>query len=344
MKDRTQIILTALLAGTLLCEAGDLFIRPKNFIVTPSTGPVTEIIVHNRAEQPYKGTVSPVFPEGWRVAPESQTVELQGGETNILSFAIQSAADLTSNAYEVSVKADGAETLRTTVVCASTPYFKPEIDGSLDEWGDAIPISFLTGGKKTTVRTYWNRDFFCLAAEVEEDRLTGLADGSAEQGIDAIQFALAPGRTVTATGPDAESVRYEFLAAASGSIWKGDKCFQLLGPGEATATAEQARPLEPLRMNDAEIKVRRSGNVTAYELMIPMKPMRSLRATAGREYCFSLLVHDPDGTGMRDLGSVMNLQDEARNRSAWCNWEYAVWDETVPFDNKIEFGFCSSVH
>jgi hypothetical protein len=75
-----------------------------------------------------------------------------------------------------------------------------------------------------------------------------------------------------------------------------------------------------------------------------MKPMKSLRVTAGREYCFSLLVHDPDGTGVRDMGTVMNLSEAARIPQAWCNWEYAVWNETVPFDNKVEFGFCSSVH
>ena len=344
MKTNVQTIMMTALAGTLLCEAGDLFIRPKNFIVTPSTGPVAEIIVQNKGEQPYKGTVSPTFPEGWRVAPESQTVELQSGETKILSFAIQSGADLKSNEYAVSVKADGAEALNATVVCASTPYFKPEIDGSLSEWGDAIPITFLTGGKKTTVRSYWNRDFFYLAVEVQEDQLTGLADGSAEQGIDAIQFALAPGRTTTSTDPAAESVRYEFLAAASGSRWKGDKCFQLIHPGEPLAITEAARPLDPLRLKEAEIETRRSDDVTIYELMIPMKPMRSLRATAGREYCFSLLVHDPDGTGVRDLGVVMNLQDETRNPQAWCNWNGARWNGIVPFDSKIEFGFCSSVH
>jgi hypothetical protein len=51
--------------------------------------------------------------------------------------------------------------------------------------------------------------------------------------------------------------------------------------------------------------------------------MPEMKPEAGREFCFSLTVHDPDGTGPRDLGSVMNL-----------------W----PGQRQFEFGFCSSIH
>ena len=59
---------------------------------------------------------------------------------------------------------------------------------------------------------------------------------------------------------------------------------------------------------------------------------------------FPLLVHDPDGTGVRDLGEIMNLWDSQRSEFGWCSWENAKWGELTPFDNKVEFGFCSSIH
>lgn len=324
-------------------SAADLSIRPKNFIVTPSTGPVAEVVVQNNGTAPYSGTVTPSYPEGWQVAPLSQKIELAGGESKVLSFAVEKGLDRKANMYPVSVAADGTDTLKADVVCASTPYYKPEIDGKLDEWADAIPVTFMTGGKKTTVRSYWNKSQFCLAVEVEEDELVGLKNASADNGVDAIQFALSPGRSVTASS-DGTSLRYEFLATASGSWRKGDRCFQLMSSGDSLTAAREARELSPLLLEEAEVKVKRTDGITRYELAVPMKPMKSLRATAGREYCFSLLVHDPGGTGVRDMGTVMNLNGAARIPQAWSNWEFAKWNGIVPLDNKVEFGFCSSVH
>ena len=344
MSRRIPHAVFVILAAAISAGADGLQIRPKNFIVTPSTGPVAELVVKNGTGQSYTGTLTPKFPEGWIVSPLSRPVTLQSGESATLSFAIEKAFDLKENVYAVSVSADSKKVLDTKVVCATTPYFTPKIDGDLDEWGDAVPVSFMTGGKKTTVRSYWNKDQFCLAVEVEENELIGLADGSAERGVDAIQFALAPGGSVTPNDPQAAAVRYEYLVAASGSRWKSDKCFQLLRPGDSLTTAAAARALQPLELEEAQVKVIRSGGVTRYELAVPVKPMKTLKVTAGREYCFSLLVHDPDGTGVRDLGTVMNLWNESRNPLAWCNWAMAKWNGYRPFDNKIEFGFCSSVH
>jgi hypothetical protein len=87
----------------------------------------------------------------------------------------------------------------------------------------------------------------------------------------------------------------------------------------------------------------RSGRITHYELALNLRAMPALRAAAGREYCFSLLVHDPTGTGLRDLGSIMTLPP-AESDLAWSNWKGADWPDKKPLDSKIEFGFCSSIH
>lgn len=325
-----------------LATADSLQIRPKNFIVTPSTGPVAEVLIKNRSAAACTATIQPVFPEGWSIAPAQREITVNVGETAMATFAITTGLDLKANEYPVAVAVNGKTQLETTVVCATTPYFKPEIDGDLEEWREAVPVTFMTGGKKTVVYTYWNKDQFSLAVEVEEDELHGLKDGPEGKGIDAIQFALSPGKSVTPESGAA--VRYEFLAAASGSRWKGDKCFQLMSPGGSIEEAASARELSPLAMEDAEVKVKHSDGVTRYEVAVPMKPMKTLRATAGREFCFSLLVHDPDGTGVRDMGSVMNLWEESRSAAAWSRWNWAAWNGYVPYDNKVEFGFCSSVH
>lgn len=72
--------------------------------------------------------------------------------------------------------------------------------------------------------------------------------------------------------------------------------------------------------------------------------MPGLRPTTGREFCFSLLVHDPDGTGVRDLGRAASPLPARRNRLAWCSWRGVRWGPQRPLDGKIEWGFCSSIH
>ncbi len=316
--------------------AQSIAVRPKNFIVTPSTGPVCEIVVRNSGDKPVAGVLTPEFMQEWRVAPLSQPFELQTNTTAVLSFAIEFASDLSANRYPIAVTTEtpeGRTLITTEVVCASTPYYKPVIDGRLGEWGDAIPITFTTGDKQTTVRSYWNRDAFFLAVEVEEERLIGLADADAATGMDAIQFTLSP------KGGD-PTQRHEYLAAASASIWRGDRCFLLTREGRPSGGAALADAV----LDDAAVKVRRSGAITTYEIAVPLAPMSNLRATAGREYCFNLLVHDPDGTGVRDLGCVMNLTDTERSRESWSDWEFVQWNGYVPYGIGIEFGFCSSIH
>ena len=324
-----------------------VLVRAKNFVVTPSTGPATGVIVRNRLGEPYKGTLEVKFPEGWKVTPKEHALELAAGETREYPFAIESGSDRAANSYpvEIIVEGDGGRTVsRQQVVCASAPYLKPQIDGDLKEWKDSIPITFTTRGRRTVVRAYWNRRRFCLAVEVEEDRLIGYEARSGGSGMDAVQFALAKANARTGAEDTDKSARFEFLVAGTGANRSSGKCFSLMRPGSALGLCRERRALDPLLTEGAEVAVGRSGGVTRYELSIPFKPMRSLRATPGREFCFSLLVHDPDGTGVRDLGEVMNMWESERPPLGWCSWQGVKWGDARPFDGKIEFGFCSSIH
>lgn len=308
-------------------------VRIHNFIVNPSTGPVSEMTATNRTNAPVNAGLQPHYPTGWVVTPATQTLSLASGESRVVSFSIEKAREAIQNTYAVSLDILVGEDLYTQtqkVVCASTPYYRPTIDGDLSEWNDAIPLSWMTREKKTVVRSYWNKKQFFLGVDVHEDELTD---------HDAIQFALAPGKSKTPTHCEAQSNRYEFVVTGR----DGGKCSQLLSLGESMTQVSDPRDLTALVTKDAVVQVVRNGKVTHYELALNMRAMRALRAAAGREYCFSLLVHDPTGTGLRDLGSIMTLRP-AESGLAWSNWNGASWPDKKPFTGKIEFGFCSSIH
>ena len=90
--------------------------------------------------------------------------------------------------------------------------------------------------------------------------------------------------------------------------------------------------------------MKRHGDTTHYEWAIPFAAMPKIRPDIGREICVSVLVHDPDGTGLRDWGKAAGLWAEQRNPLAWCAWGSTTWGDNPPFDGKIEWGLCSSKH
>ena len=317
-------------AGILLCSQSAspdeaLRLRMENFTVMPSTGPVVNVRVENRADQALEATVRVRWPDSWKGAPVARKVTVPPKGTATAPFTIEKAIDVAANRYPVSIEARAGEhtTTRTQqIVCTTAPYLKPELDGRLDDWKDAVPITFATAGKATTVMTCWSRRQFCLAVRA----------GQMTSG--AIQFALGPG-----TSGDAG--RFEFVVVVPEKDGPAT-CYQLLKPGDDLATAEQARTLAGLECETVEAHVTRDGAALCIEMAAPVKALPGLRPTPGRAFRFSLLAHTPDG--LRDLGSVMNLWDDQRSPRSWCRWDGASFGPTPPFDSNIEFGFSSSIH
>jgi hypothetical protein len=315
-------------------------LRAEHFTVTPATGPVTHVLVHNLLGRTYRGTIIAEFPDAWKVTPAQRRVTIQPGQTARVPFAIERAANTESNSYVVRIKAVGAGTevaAAQTIVCASAPYSKPSIGGTFDpdQWKQAIPVTFTTGGKKTTISTFWSRQSFSLLVAVEEESLQPLG----EEGADAVQIALSPRDATTPTSPAAAAERWEFLLAATQA---GPRCFMLIQPGQPLSLALQPRPLAGLEVGAAAVAVTRKAPFTYYECSIPFKDMPALQPETGREFCLGFLVHDGDGTGLRDWGQAAGLWPWQRNRLAWCSWPGAQWPKDAPFDNKIEWGFSSS--
>jgi hypothetical protein len=334
----------AFLLGLLTAAAEDpVRLRVETITVPPSTGPLVSVIVKNLAQAEYQGTIGLKGPENWRMAPPTREVTLAKGETAPVPFSIEQGRNVAANRYTFQVTATspaGDVTHRQSTFVASAPYFKPTVDGQTDDWKDAIPITFTTNEKATTISTYWSRRRFSLLVAVEEDRLRPY--GGIESSIppDAIQLAISPRKSSSNATSGSTAGRFEFLVVATGD---GAKCFQLASVDTDLQDVRQPRLLEPLICDDVDVVVRRDGNVTYYECSLPFSPMRdAIRPTEGREFYMSVLVYDPDGTGLRDLGAAAGLWSYPSDADAWSRWGGDMRGEEMPLGNKILWGLCTS--
>ncbi len=322
-----------------------VLLRVASLTVAPAHLPPVIVFVKNQGTAPYEGTVRVKLPDGWKFVPTEQPISLPPRQTGQVRFNIKEGARTTQeNSYPVEVTATGAGTTvthRQDVFCASAPYFKPEIDGKIDDWDDAIPIIFNSGDKTTLIATYWNRRQFSILVGVEEDKLVPYSVSSPAARFDTVQVALSPQKTVTGTKGDDEATRYEFLFVATGEGTDG-KCFQLAEPGMKLSEGQSERALADLEFEKAKIGVSREDDMTYYECQIPFRSLSKIKASEGREFFLSVLVHDVDGTGVRDWGRAAGLWHCQRNRFAWSRFPGDKFGDEPPLDNKTQWGMCSS--
>ena len=182
--------LAALATAGIAVAEGPVALRIESFVVAPSHTPSAVVVVVNHGRAAYQGMLKLAVPYGWQLAPTEQEVSLGPGEAKRVRFLVRRGTITESNCYPLEASMTGAGvtvTRRQDVVTASAPYFKPTVDGRTDDWDDAIPVTWTTGGKKTVVSTYWNRRRFSLLVAVEEDRLIGFRDDAGSDGFDAVQ-------------------------------------------------------------------------------------------------------------------------------------------------------------
>jgi len=324
-------------------------LRIENLTVPPSSGPVMGALVKNLSNAPYNGTVTLTPPDGWQLSPAERKVSIAPGETAEVPFSIVEGTNVAANAYPFTVTAASngtTVTRRQTVFVATAPYFKPTIDGDPTDWNHAVPVRWETDGRATIVRTYWSRRRFALLVEVDEEKLVSRPESNAAgpAKFDAVQIAIAPEGAVTDDSPDQRAERFEFLIAAAEGSDEG-RCFQLAQPGMKLAEAARPRALPPLACDDADVAVSRRGTTTIYECSFSFRPMRDhIKPTEGREFCFSVLVHDAEGTGLRDLGVAANLWPQQRNPLGWSRFQGDSRGEQPPWDSKLNWGMCSSLY
>jgi hypothetical protein len=180
-----------------------------------------------------------------------------------------------------------------------------------------------------------------MLVAVQEDRLVARHEDAPDQPFDAIQLAIAAEHASTPQSSAAISSRLELLLVGGDAATGGS--FLLATPGTSLSATRRPRPLETLRDEDTALVVWRDDGVTYYECSVSWKPLRdALRPSEGRAFCFSLLVHDPDGTGLRQWGSAAGMWPWERTPFAWSDWPGAAWEDQPPFDSKTPWGLCSS--
>ncbi|MDP6544161.1 MAG: hypothetical protein QGH60_09240 [Phycisphaerae bacterium] len=341
MRIRKIAIPCILVTSVCLCAAlaqdaakDPVAVRAHNIVVPPDTGPVSGLTVMNLLDAPYTGKVTVTLPNGWKADKTRFDVSLKPHETKHIAFAIEKATANKSHVYPYRITAVGGGktvTVDQQVICATTPVVKPKIDGDITEWlNDAVPVTFVCKDKKTVVRTYWNKRNFCLAVEVQEDKF--------DKSADAIQFALAYGKASTGKSPDDKTARYEFVIV-------GGKCYQVAKPGRSLGDTQKSTALPKEPVPKSVVAVKREKDITTYEISVPIRPMRKvLKPTTGREYRFGVLVHDPDGTGLRQMAAVASPLPGARSKYAWTKWIGAKFPDKPLLDSKLEWGFCTSIH
>jgi hypothetical protein len=321
---------------------GAMRLRAENLTLLPQSQPVAAVRVWNAGDQPYAGSIAMQAPGPWKLTPPQHAVQLAPGEETRLTFSVENAVESPENRYPIVVRAaaDGDEvTVQRDIQVATAPYLRPTIDGEVDDWNDAVPVMFRTGRQQTIIRTAWHRRAFFLLVVVEED---ALQPPGTEGPRDAVQLALAKQDAAVAQ-PAAPVDRFEFLLVPGSAGSQRGTCYCLMTPGTQSNVAAEPRTVAELPGPSAELIVRRAGDKTYYECSLPWGDMQSyLQPAEGREFNLSVLIHDPDGTGLRDWGETAGLWESQRNWLAWSKWSGAQWRDKPPMDSRTPWGLCSS--
>lgn len=334
------ILLIGALPRPIPAQADEgLAVRITSFTLAPPHRPQVVVWVRSFLPSRFEGVMRVEGPAGWKILPAQKDISVAPDQTVRVVFGVEQGTLSPANRYPLTVTVErGSQRFvhRQDVAVTTAPYLRPKIDGKADDWKDALPVEFLTQGKKTTIATGWNRKTFCLLVSVEEERQT--AWGGAGP-CDAVQLALAAQDAPVPRAPQDPVGRQEFLLVSDG---QRGRCFRLAEANTLLAQTQRERPLAPLGLPEVEVAVTRTGGVTDYECAIPFKLLGELRPGEGREFCLSVLVHDPDGTGIRDWGEAAGLWAWERSTTAWTRWPGAVWGAHPPFDSRLPWGLCSS--
>lgn len=329
------------LCGTAGIPAEPVRIRIEPLTVPPATQPLVSVVVRNLGEEPCAGTLSIAGPGEWRIAPDSQPMELAASAEKRFAFNIEKARNVEANVYPFTIQARIVDQLvrcEQSVFVASAPYSKATVDGRADEWQDAIPVSFQQQGQRTTISTFWNRKRFALLIAVQEQRHVGYTGADGPPG-DAVQLAISSPEPPDAAGAKTAR-RFEFVLTSAGGA---AKCFQLAAWDTPRELAGQLRSLEPLVCSDAETAIVRDGDVSYYECSLPFSVLcEAVEPAEGREFFLSVLVHDPDGTGVRDLGRAAGLWTQPDDAQAWSRWRGMAAGNEPPLGNQVRWGLCTS--
>ncbi|MCC6445870.1 MAG: beta-galactosidase [Armatimonadetes bacterium] len=258
---------------------------------------VTVGVQNNRRSGPASGTVKLIAPEGWRLEPERFTFENVSpyAEKTFTARLIGGALDRNAD-YTIGASAALGDGI---TVSASRPVGfmvalrakkPPAIDGSLEDWADAIPMELNRkeqvrmenwgGQKDLSARAYimWDETAVYFAVKVADDKFHQPYAGEDIWQGDSIQMGFAP---FPRPGPQDYFETGMALTEKGRVVWAWHTAMGL--------------PTGPMDM--LPVAIRRTEDGVVYEAAVPQAA--ALGIVPGKVIGFSLLVNDNDGQGRR---------------------------------------------
>ena len=279
-------------------------------------------------------------PTDWRIAPDSQPLELAAAAEKRLAFNIEKARNVAANVYPFTIQARVGDRLvrcEQSVFVATPPYSKATIDGRPDEWQDAIPVSFVQQDKRTTISTFWQRKRSACWSRSRSSSTSAMRVRTDRRAMRS-SWRSRPGTARSRRRADRPTLRVPVDVGG-----RRRQVFSTGRLGHAASGAGRRKALEPLECSDVETAIVRDGEVTYYECSLPFSLLReAIEPAEGREFFLSVLVHDPDGTGLRDLGRAAGLWPQPDDAQAWSRWRGMAAPLEPPLGNQVRWGLCTS--
>lgn len=168
VSDRTPSELEGLLNDATFALARPLAVAPLSFTAPISDRTTIDIQVENTAPNLLAGELTVGAPSGWELVQPTVTLgELAPGERRTLRFPVARATANDINRYPVRYEvalADragrpaGTQAGEQTVQVVYAPHRTIQVDGSLDDWADVIPVTMVSAGSTDHLSAALNPD------------------------------------------------------------------------------------------------------------------------------------------------------------------------------------------
>lgn len=230
---------------------------------------------------------------GGKTGEKKLNISIPSGTEEVIELPVADIVEHTELPLELSftVKGDNTPVIQKTKV-SRNPCSRKKIkfDGVLGEWGQ-LPFVDLEKAGTVMMKEHrgsndlggrfaiaYDNGFLYLAAEIRDDiHNQSNSDDQVWQG-DSIQFAFTD-------KPMVNSKYYELTAA--------------LTPNGAEICVLETANGESCGLRKFPCSIVRDGNLTRYEIAIPLKELKIIDPDKTRVFGFSFLVNDNDGSGRR---------------------------------------------
>ncbi|MGQ9524299.1 MAG: hypothetical protein ACUVTZ_05585 [Armatimonadota bacterium] len=336
VSDGDQAVFLGNLKAAEISGIDPVSVRVKPLLGAVSQGPPIRVEVTNEIGAPVTGEIMVKPPKGWILAKNRERFgPINPGQTTVVSFPVTQAAVSPDNRYHVTVYAAKRLTnlpwqmgwnlkVEQDISAAIAVRGTPTIDGKLDDWENAVPLtlsgpeflspwapegyrkSWTVGNLSAVVYTMWDDQYFYFAAKVTDNFHSQISsrenpyhlphDGDSIQ----IAFGVDAHDPSKLKSPDDPGYRrglifdtdYEYCLSLTP---RGPEVFRLHTPETGYQTFYPSNPDIGLGVIDSvSLAVARDDvkEVTTYEAAVPWSELRLVDRT--KPVRFSFIINDRD--------------------------------------------------